>query len=311
LRKRCAALEKSLQSTATNSAADVLDRLDRGDSATYSSAPILHPGLPRTDTSELPGGRLLRDPEGFVRYHGATSGATFLDRLKHFMFTLVPVTFQLGSGDAGGTTFVNSIGQYQTFDSRPLPNPDGESTSLFALLLCCKLTWSTICSGSVVAAVANRNDLDACGATLLHPRRQWRLCFRWHILVRSLLFLVHVRLSLISRFCGRWGDLSNIPPPVASAASLNTMTTEDSFRHLAFHHTCFALASSVGHTSFRLSEQHTGEAYFKRARVLIGNPLDTVRFTLSDVHVLSLMAFYLIEINRRDAAYMYVSLAVQ
>jgi hypothetical protein len=125
------------------------------------------------------------------------------------------------------------------------------------------------------------------------------------------MLLLPVRVVLISCSRCRWGDLSNIPPPVASAASLNTMTTEDSFRHLAFHHTCFALASSVGHTSFRLSEQHTGEAYFKRARVLIGNPLDTVRFTLGDVHVLSLMAFYLIEINRRDAAYMYVSLAIQ
>lgn len=45
--------------------------------------------------------------------------------------------------------------------------------------------------------------------------------------------------------------------------------------------------------------------------MLIGNPLDTVRFTVSDVPVLALMAFYLIEINRRDAAYMYVGLAVR
>jgi hypothetical protein len=128
---------------------------------------------------------------------------------------------------------------------------------------------------------------------------------------KSLCLLLRVRTWLIPQCCGRWGDLNNMPPAVASSASLHTMTTDDSFRHLAFHHTCFALASSIGHTSFRHSEQHTGEAYFKRARVLIGNPLDTVRFTLSDVHVLSLMAFYLIEINRRDAAYMYVSLAVQ
>jgi hypothetical protein len=89
------------------------------------------------------------------------------------------------------------------------------------------------------------------------------------------------------------------------------MTTDDSFRYLAFYHVCFALASSVGHTNYRHSEQHTGEAYFKRARMLIGNPLDTVRFTLGDVSVLTLMTFYLIEINRRDAAYMYLGLAVR
>jgi hypothetical protein len=48
-----------------------------------------------------------------------------------------------------------------------------------------------------------------------------------------------------------------------------------------------------------------------RARVLIGNPLDTVLFTPGDVPVLALMAFYLIEVNRRDAAYMYVGLAIR
>jgi hypothetical protein len=72
------------------------------------------------------------------------------------------------------------------------------------------------------------------------------------------------------------------------------MTTDDSHRYLAFYHVCFALATSVGHTAVRHSDQHTGEAYFKRARKLIGNPLDTVRFTLGDVPVLALMGFYLI-----------------
>jgi len=85
------------------------------------------------------------------------------------------------------------------------------------------------------------------------------------------------------------------------------MTTDDTHRYLAFYHVCFALATSIGHTIYRKSDRHAGEAYFKRARKLIGNPLDTVRFTLSDVPVLTLMGFYLIELNRRDAAYVYVS----
>jgi hypothetical protein len=69
-------------------------------------------------------GRMLSDPDGISRYLGETSGATFLDHLKHFMLALVPLTFQPDSSD--GSSFVASIGQYQTFDSRPLPNPDGE-----------------------------------------------------------------------------------------------------------------------------------------------------------------------------------------
>lgn len=76
---------------------------------------------------------MLRDPDGTVRYLGETSGANFLDHLKHFMFTLVPVTFQDDCVD--GSSFVSTIGQYQTFDSRPLPNPDGKALQRALLLL--------------------------------------------------------------------------------------------------------------------------------------------------------------------------------
>jgi hypothetical protein len=106
-----------------------------------------------------------------------------------------------------------------------------------------------------------------------------------------------------------WGDLSRFPTSAAPSVSLSAITTDDTHRGLAFYHVCFALATSVGHPSLRRSDQHAGEAYFKRARKLLGNPLDTVRFTLDDVPVLTLMGFYLIEMNRRDAAYVHVSRA--
>lgn len=106
-----------------------------------------------------------------------------------------------------------------------------------------------------------------------------------------------------------WGDLSKLPAR-AGPPSIMGLTTDDHRRHLAFYHVCFALSVSIGHTSLQLSEHQYGDAFFKRARMLLGNPLDTVRFTLSDVPALSLMGYYLIEVNRRDAAYMYVSLAV-
>jgi len=67
----------------------------------------------------------------------------------------------------------------------------------------------------------------------------------------------------------------------------------------AFYHVCFALATAIGHSS----DPQMGEACFKRARELIGNPMETVNFNLADVPALTLMAFYLIEVNRRDAAY--------
>jgi hypothetical protein len=80
---------------------------------------------------------------------------------------------------------------------------------------------------------------------------------------------------------------------------------------LAFYNICFALASSIKDTSVHPSKQHTGDKYFKRARVLLGNPLDKACFTVNDIPALSLMAFYLIEINRWDAADMYLALGVR
>ncbi|KAF1916576.1 hypothetical protein BDU57DRAFT_450222 [Ampelomyces quisqualis] len=268
LRRRCAALEESLQSIAPDNAADVLSHLHRGDSATCSTPPAAsHPEPLDPDHGDLADGRLLRDPEGTVRYLGETSGATFLDHLKHFMSTVFPVTCHPHFED--GSSFVRSIGHYQTFDSRPLPNPDVDP-----LWLPSQTDMTTMLAALRYYIQDGNGDFPSGG-------------IYW------------------------WGNLTTIPTSLVSSASLNAMTTDDSFRHLAFYHVCFALASCVGHTPFHLSEQHSGGACFKRARVLMGNPLDTVRFTLSDVPVLTLMAFYLIEINRRDAAYMYLGLGVR
>jgi hypothetical protein len=55
-------------------------------------------------------------------------------------------------------------------------------------------------------------------------------------------------------------------------------------------------------------DTHFGESFFARARLLLGNPLDII--TINDVPVLALMSFYLLEMNRRDAAYIYVSIAI-
>ncbi|KAH3904310.1 hypothetical protein HBI56_008950 [Parastagonospora nodorum] len=268
LRRRCAALEKNLHSIPSDGAADALRHLHRGNSATSSStAQSSHPDHLGPDDSDASDGRMLRDPDGTARYLGETSGATFLDHLKNFMFTLVPVTFQDDCADS--SSFVSTIGQYQTFDSRPLPNPDVNPV------------W-----------LPSRTEMSAM---------LFELCY----------YIQDGNGDFASGGIYWWGDLSVVPSPGVSSASLNAMTTDESFRPLAFHHVCFALVSSVGHTNYRHSEQHTGEAYFKRARMLLGNPLDTVRFTPGDVPVLTLMAFYLIEINRRDAAYMYLGLAVR
>lgn len=268
LRVRCSVLEDGLKTIAPHQAPDLLHQVDRGEPPTWSSVIPFPASILRTNETDEAGGRLLHDPDGTVRYLGESSGATFIDQLKHFMRTLVvPLTDTVGSGDYYPS--LSSVGHYQTFDSRPLPNPDVDPT------------W-----------LPSRPDM----VLMLQELRQYIQDGR--------------NGEFVSGGIAWWGDLNSLPIASAGSTSIVALTTKETHRHLAFHHVCFALSVVIGHTPSRLSEHQSGEAYFKRARLLLGNPLDTVRFSLSDVPALVLMGYYLIEVNRRDAAYMYVSLAV-
>jgi hypothetical protein len=263
LRARCSALEQGIQTIAPNHAPHVMRQLTRGELPNWAAVVPCPPASPGSSESDEGEGRIMYDSEGAARCIGDSSGATFLDQLKRFMRTLMgSLTFIPGSEDS--STFVSSIGHYQTYDSRPLTDPDvnpgwlpgsAEMTSMLRKLR---------------AYIQDGNGTYESGGIL------------W------------------------WGDLVNVP----KSNPLAHLGTMDGNRHLAFYHICFALSVSIGHTSLQLPDSQSAESYFKRARMLLGNPLDAVHFTLTDVPALSLMAFYLIEVNRRDAAYMYVGIAV-
>ncbi|OAL19359.1 hypothetical protein AYO22_09903 [Fonsecaea multimorphosa] len=51
-----------------------------------------------------------------------------------------------------------------------------------------------------------------------------------------------------------------------------------------------------------------GQTFFARAKSLLGNPLD--HSTINDATVLALLGVYLLNSNRRDAAYIYISIAM-
>ncbi|KAF1970765.1 hypothetical protein BU23DRAFT_202626 [Bimuria novae-zelandiae CBS 107.79] len=270
LRKECDQLAKCLQTVVPEKS--VRDKLLRstevGDTPPASS---LYSDPSGIDDGEVAEGRMLFDPEGNVRFLGETSGATFLDLLKGFMMTLVPLAFVPETGTTvpdDGSAFVASIGRYQTFDSRPLLDLDVDPF------------W-----------LPTRTEMMMMLAEL-----------RYHIYDGNGDFA--------SGGIWYWGDLGPIPEAITLTISQSEATTSDRYRYLAFHHVSFAIAAQVLNQSLHQGEIHAGDAYFKRARILLGNPLDTVRFTLRDVPVLALMAFYLLEINRRDAAYVYISLAM-
>lgn len=72
------------------------------------------------------GGRFLADPDGQRRFIGNASGAAFLDQLREFASTVLPIV----CGRNGSLrhsqiqdSFSNLLGRYQTHDSRPLYLP--------------------------------------------------------------------------------------------------------------------------------------------------------------------------------------------
>ncbi|KIV99698.1 uncharacterized protein PV09_08631 [Verruconis gallopava] len=85
-------------------------------------------------------------------------------------------------------------------------------------------------------------------------------------------------------------------------------TGNDISSDLAILNAAFALASQCRRTTNLDENSSHGDPYFARARSLLKNPLDYI--TVSDVASLGLLAFYLMERNRRDSAYIYVSIAV-
>ncbi|KAF4499657.1 transcriptional regulatory [Fusarium agapanthi] len=214
-------------------------------------------------------GRLLHDPDGYARFLGETSGATFLDYLKEFMTTVLPLAYQNLRPGSDGSAFLSSLGRYQTYDSRPLHDRDVDPT------------W-----------FPTPPEMDSMLSELRY-------------------FIQDGNCQWSSGGIYWWGDLSSTPTiPSTERDSANLRLAK--CRHLAFYQTAFAVVSQamIMPPQDISIDPHLSENYFSRARMLLGNPLDITRFTPNEVSVLTLMGFYLIEMNRRDAAYICVSNAM-
>lgn len=66
-------------------------------------------------------GRILQDPDGFIRYMGESSGAAFMDRLREFVSKVLPL---ISTGHGYQDSFTSLLGRYHTHDSRPLALPN-------------------------------------------------------------------------------------------------------------------------------------------------------------------------------------------
>ncbi|KAK7993009.1 hypothetical protein PG988_001803 [Apiospora saccharicola] len=81
-------------------------------------------------------------------------------------------------------------------------------------------------------------------------------------------------------------------------------------RQLASLHATLAVVCVLGTSLPAQNNMTRGDAFFERARYLMGNPLDAAGWSLLNLPLLAMMAVYLIEVDRTDAAYIYVSLGM-
>lgn len=86
------------------------------------------------------------------------------------------------------------------------------------------------------------------------------------------------------------------------------MRTLEANHNIVTANAAFAVACQMNPSCAPDWESGFGQTFFARARNLIGNPLDVS--IINDATVLALLGLYLLNSNRRDAAYIYISVSM-
>jgi hypothetical protein len=86
------------------------------------------------------------------------------------------------------------------------------------------------------------------------------------------------------------------------------LRTPEAAQGMVIANAAFAVACQLNPSCAPDWESGFGQTFFARARNMIGNPLDVS--TVNDATVLALLGFYLLNSNRRDAAYIYISISM-
>ena len=214
-------------------------------------------------------GRLLQDKAGTSRFLGETSGATFLDHLKELIGAVLPLAHHQQPSPHDGSGFLATLGRYYTDDSR-----QSNSGDVNPLWLPPTETMATMLT-ELRYVVQDGNAEWPSGGIF------------W------------------------FGDLNNPPPPPTPPANPVAFDL-DAYRSYALYHIAFAVvafSTSPWPNPNEREQSQLSESFFARAAALLRNPLDIGRCSISDVSALALMAFYLIEVSKRDSAYMHIAAA--
>ncbi|KAM3512639.1 hypothetical protein MY11210_003733 [Beauveria gryllotalpidicola] len=214
-------------------------------------------------------GRILHDSDGTARFHGETSGAIFLDHLKELICAVLPLAHHQQPAPHDGSAFLSSLGKCFTDDSRPLDEKDVDP------LLLPPLASMVSMLSEVRFVVQDGNGSWPSGGIY------------W------------------------FGDLAQ-PPQLPVLPPSQAFFDPDAYRSLAFPHAAFAVAAYSTCPWPFIDEPENfkrSDSFLARASMLLRNPLDIGHCSIQDVSAFALMAYHLVEINRRDSAYMHIAAA--
>ncbi|KAK4173064.1 hypothetical protein QBC36DRAFT_336580 [Triangularia setosa] len=233
---------------------------------------------PRSDE-----GRMLADSTGTSRYLGASSGATFLDNIKNMITLTTPLAALISKGPEH--MFSQTTGSYQTDDSRallgpplrdpvqhlPLPSDMAKLLDEVRYFIQDGTTDDLFPSGGIMFwSFPTFDQLSA-----LSTARQERI------------------------MTANGEQYLQIPRDDGQRTPLSLTFAAFAFNSL------LDLTDKDSRVSGRL-----GEDFYFTSRQLLGDPWDVVTPTVKDAAVMGLLALYLVEINRRDNAHLWVKHAM-
>lgn len=217
-------------------------------------------------------GRLLQDQAGAARFLGETSQATFLDHLKEFVGTALPLTHQDRQIAPDESAFLASMGRYRTSDSRPLHDLDVDPL------------WLPPSNNLTIMLSELRHFVQDGNGEWPSGGIYW-----W----------------------GDFSSLPMRPEPSRDEDDEPDLSEARhlAFYHAALAVTCQSASTKPVNSP---TEPLVSEAYFARASLILENPLDLSRGgSMGDVGTLALLGFYLLSMDRPEMAAMYVTAAAR
>lgn len=221
--------------------------------------------------------KLLYDADGTQRYVGETSGAAFMDRIKELIASVVPLPSQSQAAQSSsanpsdGSKFLSSLGEFHTFTTISKINHNVNPL--------------------ILPAEENlRQMLRETRHVLQDGNGSWPsggICW--------------------------YGFIDEMPRLPRSAHVIAGCDDLEAYSELALTQATLAMHLfsccewPIGENNI---DRRPGEVYYARAEALLQHPLDGRNCSLRAISTMALMATYLLEETKRDAAYMHIAAAV-